>query len=255
MSRIDEILDAIGQLNSTERRTLYRHLQAMDLLEIEELLTDRDALHIAPAVARRPGRPTRPASHLQTEMAFAEDGEEEQDEGEESGDEESFRTAVSGRVVVGAPASKGEDPPNQMQPLPGQAPEKPIQIIFDGGSRGNPGEGYGSYALDWPGQRRQLVQLQFGQNVTNNEAEYDTLISALEAVAERLEKSGANPSSARVEAWGDSQLVIKQVNGEWRAKEARLRRRRDRAQKILKRFGSWSLRYHRREKSVEVLGH
>ena len=44
-----------------------------------------------------------------------------------------------------------------MSPLPGQAPEQPIEIIFDGGSRGNPGQGYGSYALLWPGLPQQVV--------------------------------------------------------------------------------------------------
>ena len=142
-----------------------------------------------------------------------------------------------------------------MAPLPGQAPERPIQIIFDGGSKGNPGYGYGSYALRWPGQGQQIVQLQFGDGITNNEAEYDTLIVALEAVQRRLVDSGADPATARLDIRGDSQLVIQQVLGKWKCNDERMRRRRDRAREVLATFGTWQLTHHARENSVEVLGH
>jgi ribonuclease HI len=142
-----------------------------------------------------------------------------------------------------------------MAPLPGQAPEQPIVVIFDGGSRGNPGQGYGSYALRWPGQPQQIVQLRFGDRVTNNEAEYDTLIAALEAILQRLEDSEAAPNTAKVEVRGDSLLVVNQVKGEWEVKEQRLQVRRDRVRKLLESFGSWQLIHHGREQSVQTLGH
>ncbi len=142
-----------------------------------------------------------------------------------------------------------------MSPLPGQAPEQPIQIVFDGGSRGNPGQGYGSYALDWPGQARQIVQLNFGDQVTNNEAEYDTLIAGLEAVRKRLLEQKADPKSVTLSIWGDSQLVCNQVRGDWRCKEPRLQARLKKARALLSAFGRATLNYHPRKKSVEILGH
>ncbi|MCA1668296.1 MAG: hypothetical protein LC793_13055 [Thermomicrobia bacterium] len=51
--------------------------------------------------------------------------------------------------------------------------EAEYTIIFDGGARGNPGEGYGSYELR-TGTHREIVRLTFGNNVTNNEAEYQS---------------------------------------------------------------------------------
>ena len=97
-----------------------------------------------------------------------------------------YRSPVSGKTVVGTfNAASPVDDPHAMHPLPGQAPEQPIGIIFDGGSKGNPGQGYGSYTLRWPGAQQQIVRLRFGDRVTNNEAEYDTLIAALEAVRSR----------------------------------------------------------------------
>jgi ribonuclease HI len=159
-----------------------------------------------------------------------------------------------GRVVIGAP-QRGDSAPHAMTPLPGQAPEAPIAIVFDGGSKGNPGEGYGSYQLRWPGAQPQLVRLQFGSNYTNNEAEYDTLIRALEDVHRRLQQLEADPGSARVEIRGDSQLVIRQVLGEWKCKDARMAQRRDQVRKLLTPLGGWSLTWHDRSNSVRDLGH
>lgn len=162
---------------------------------------------------------------------------------------------AGGKVVLGVPSDQKDVDPHAMPPLPGQAPEQPIGIIFDGGSKGNPGIGYGSYALRWPGQAQQIVQLQFGDGVTNNEAEYDTLAAALEAVVKRLHDFKADPATARVEIRGDSQLVINQVLGEWKCSEDRMRQRRDRVRTLLREFGSWEILYHPRENNVRILGH
>lgn len=129
-------------------------------------------------------------------------------------------------------------------------------IVFDGGSRGNPGQGYGSYALTrlQDGARR-LERLEFGGGYTNNEAEYDTLIAALEDLAHRIEEAGRQPKEFSLEIRGDSALVINQIQGRWKAKEARMAERRDRARELLRRFGSVDLRAHPRAESVRVLGH
>lgn len=241
MERLARLLDEIAQLAPAQRRRLFRQAQLMGLLDREDLLTDRNALEIVPAVQKRTSPPTgevRPT----TPVAPAVDGD-------------AYRSPVSGRVVVGSPQHKDEPPASVMRPLPGQAPEQPIRIVFDGGSKGNPGQGYGSYALEWPAYPRQVVRLQFGNRVTNNEAEYDTLISALEAVIKRLTETGADPRSAKVEVWGDSQLVINQVNGEWEANKPEMRVRRDKARALLDRFGTAALRYHGRSNNVEILGH
>jgi ribonuclease HI len=162
---------------------------------------------------------------------------------------------AGGKVVIGVPGEAKDVDPHAMPPLPGQAPEQPIGIIFDGGSKGNPGLGYGSYALRWPGQPQQIVQLQFGDGVTNNEAEYDTLAAALEAVVKRLRDGKADPATARVEIRGDSQLVINQVLGEWKCADERMRQRRDRVRTLLRELGGWEIRYHPRENNVRILGH
>lgn len=245
--KFDALIEQIRQLSPRERRRLTRQLRVNGLLEREDTLTDQRPLEIAPALtpAGR-GHPFSLASLSAQPVATS-----VQDEAPVV----PYKSAVSGRVVVGSPSETDPSAPSVMQPLPGQAPEQSIRVIFDGGSKGNPGLGYGSYALEWPGFPRQLVQLKFGDRVTNNEAEYDTLIAALEAITKRLQESGADPRTARLDIWGDSLLVISQIKGEWQVNKPELQTRRDRARNLLSVFGQARLTHHNREKSVEVLGH
>jgi ribonuclease HI len=129
-------------------------------------------------------------------------------------------------------------------------------LIFDGGSRGNPGQGYGSYALIrvQDGAQR-LERLQFGDRYTNNEAEYDTLIAGLEDLISRIEEAGRQPQEFEVEVRGDSALVINQVQGRWKATEPRMKERRDRCRPLLRRFRAVKLKAQPRDESVRVLGH
>jgi len=125
-------------------------------------------------------------------------------------------------------------------------------IVFDGGSRGNPGAGYGSYAVFEGTQPAPVQRLEFSDNMTNNEAEYHTLLAALKALAGEL---GRQAPQTSLEVRGDSQLVIQQVLGNWKAKDERMRDLRDQVRAALRRFGKWRLVSQPREDSVRVLGH
>src|SRR3954470_12820858 len=85
-------------------------------------------------------------------------------------------------------------------------------IIFDGGSKGNPGQGYGSYQITRASDgKARLRRLDYpGDSTTNNEAEYLTLINALEELTAGIQKAGHDPRAFSVEIQGDSQLVLKQ---------------------------------------------
>jgi ribonuclease HI len=128
-------------------------------------------------------------------------------------------------------------------------------IIFDGGSKGNPGRGYGSYAIQTTGSPPRIVSLDFPGRVTNNEAEYDTLIAALESLADVVRRQGGDPATRQIEVRGDSLLVIEQVTGRWKASEPRMRERRDRVRVLAGRFKRVSYVHHPRSESVKVLGH
>ena len=248
MSRmLEQLVNQIGRLAPGQRRILFRQLKAMGLLEAEVLLSDRDPLGISLAVpmknleknkkkgvseSERPS-PPRPADRPQVLDAGS---------------------AVSGSATTGRAVQQDNAQP-ESSPVLGKAPKDPIQIVFDGGSRGNPGEGYGSFALDWPGYAREVVQLTFGDQATNNEAEYDTLIAALETVRDRMVELQIEPGSAILSIWGDSLLVCNQVRGEWACKEPRLQVRLRIVTDLLNGFGESELSHHPREKSVEILGH
>jgi ribonuclease HI len=129
-------------------------------------------------------------------------------------------------------------------------------IVFDGGSRGNPGVGYGSYVLtrnhDGKSKKRRL---RFSGLVTSNQAEYRALIAGLEDLIGTIVKAGRSPSDISIEIKGDSQLVIRQTEGSWKTKSLNLMPLRDRVEELLAKTGSFELVWHPREKSEELLGH
>jgi ribonuclease HI len=127
-------------------------------------------------------------------------------------------------------------------------------VIFDGGSKGNPGPGYGSYSFQLNGGLPSMARVEFGE-MTNNEAEYEALIAALEDLHARLVADGISPLQHQVTVRGDSRLVINQVTGAWKARDPRMLLRRNRAREILARFGRVSVEKVAREQIVEVLGH
>ncbi len=124
-------------------------------------------------------------------------------------------------------------------------------IVFDGGSLGNPGKGYGSYQIvDGRGAIVAEERLEYGNQITNNGAEFRTLVAALERV---LGTSGDDRPSVAVR--GDSQLVINGVTGAWKIKHPDLKPLHERAVALLGRLGRTDIRWHRRDRSVDALGH
>ena len=129
-------------------------------------------------------------------------------------------------------------------------------IVFDGGSHGNPGVGYGSYALvrNQDGKLRKR-RLRFGDQVTSNQAEYQALITALEDLIRTIVKAGRSPADFSVEIKGDSQLVMRQIEGSWKTKSLNLMPLRDRVEELLARMGSFELAWQPRTQSEDLLGH
>lgn len=129
----------------------------------------------------------------------------------------------------------------------------PFLIVFDGGAIGNPGKGYGSFEILQHGVPVHPVERrEYGMQVTNNVAEYRTLIAALSWLAETL---GERSREAVVEVRGDSQLVIFQVTGRWKIKKPHLGALASDVRMLMMRFKSVSLDWHPRIMSVRRLGH
>jgi ribonuclease HI len=127
------------------------------------------------------------------------------------------------------------------------------EIVFDGGSLGNPGLGYGSYEITSDGVVLHRVERrEFGQGVTNNQAEYRSLIGALSWLLNHL---GDAARSATVSVNGDSQLVLNQLDGKWKVKNEGLKPFFAEASALRKQFGRVTLTWHDRSNSVRRLGH
>ena len=128
-------------------------------------------------------------------------------------------------------------------------------LVFDGGSQGNPGPAYGSYRF---GPKRGKLgnprRLDLGRG-TNNEAEYATLIAGVQAVLADLRDRKTHPSTVTLEIRGDSQLVIRQVEGAWKAKDARMRDFRDKVRSLLSAFAGVHYTHQPRSRTVSLLGH
>jgi ribonuclease HI len=139
--------------------------------------------------------------------------------------------AYDGKVVV-----QGSDPTrltNLLREGGGRA-----HVYFDGASRGNPGPG----AVGWCLVTSDGVVAEGGERigtVTNNQAEYAALIRALEAADEY--------GFDEIDVRGDSELIVRQVRGEWDANDPELRERRVRARELLERFDRWSIGHVPRE--------
>ena len=135
---------------------------------------------------------------------------------------------------------------------PAAADGADFTLVFDGGSLGNPGRGYGSYEIVTPAGSLAARKIEFGDNMTNNQAEFHALIAGLE---ELLKQLGPESVSRSLVVRGDSQLVIRGLSGTWRIKTPGLRPLYAEASKLLGRFRSARLEWQPREESVKAFGH
>jgi ribonuclease HI len=112
-------------------------------------------------------------------------------------------------------------------------------VYFDGACRGNPGPA----AVGWvivTGDGG--IVAEGGERIgetTNNRAEYEALVRALEVAADF--------GFDAVEVRGDSELIVKQVHGEYDTNDPDLRERRVTVRELLTRFDDWSLTHVPRE--------
>jgi ribonuclease HI len=109
-----------------------------------------------------------------------------------------------------------------------------LVVHVDGGARGNPGPAAAAAVLSTPGgdvvdEAHELLGV-----VSNNVAEYRGLLLGLE----RAVALGAD----EVEVVNDSELVAKQVNGQYKVKHPDMRPLHARAMEALGQFRRWSIR-------------
>jgi ribonuclease HI len=115
-------------------------------------------------------------------------------------------------------------------------------LFADGGSRGNPGPAASAAVLlDPAGELLEEIGAYLGV-ATNNVAEWTALVIGLEAAAKR----GIRRLAVRL----DSELVVKQLRGEYRVKHAGLQPLHRRAQQLLRAFGEVDIRHVPRKQNA-----
>ncbi len=119
-----------------------------------------------------------------------------------------------------------------------------LVVNVDGGARGNPGPAAIAAVLQGPGGE---VLEEHGERIgraTNNVAEYRALLLGIELAAAH--------GPRELELVGDSELIVKQVRGEYKVKDATMRELHAQVKRALRAFDSWSIRHVRREHNAEA---
>ena len=119
-----------------------------------------------------------------------------------------------------------------------------LTVNVDGGARGNPGPAaIGVVIRDAEG----LIVDEHGERIgdaTNNVAEYTALIRGIQRAAEL--------GASELDLVGDSELVVRQVEGRYKVKKSGLKPLHAEVRQALSAFESWSIRHVRREHNAEA---
>lgn len=114
----------------------------------------------------------------------------------------------------------------------------------DGGARGNPGPAAAAAVATGSGGEVLGERSAYLGATTNNVAEYRALLLGLELAGEL--------GAREVEVVNDSELVARQVGGQYKVKNAGLRPLHAEAMQALRRFERWSVRSVRRESNARA---
>ena len=92
-----------------------------------------------------------------------------------------------------------------------------LNLYFDGACTPNPKgfASYGIYLKEFDERVSDIIGI--GEGMTNQVAEYTALLEGLKLLKEHC------MNGDEIKIFGDSQLVIKQINGEWKIKDNRLK--------------------------------
>ena len=138
-------------------------------------------------------------------------------------------------------AQRMEESTKTPQSLPSREETLEFFIHADGASRGNPGEaGIGAVIADTEGRTVKEIKRFLGM-ATNNVAEYRAVIFALEQAWQL--------GAAKVRVYLDSELVVRQLRGEYRVREAHLQTLHQQAMKTLNCFSQYRIQNIPREEN------
>jgi len=119
-----------------------------------------------------------------------------------------------------------------------------VTVNVDGGARGNPGPAaIGVVLRNGDGSVVEEVGERIGE-ATNNVAEYRALLRGIELAAAH--------GAQELELIGDSELVVRQVEGRYKVKNAGMKELHAEVKRALGGFDSWSIRHVRRAENADA---
>ncbi len=119
-----------------------------------------------------------------------------------------------------------------------------ITLYTDGGSRGNPGPGAGAFVIS--NQKGEILEARgiYLGNTTNNVAEYTAMLEGLKA---------ANTAGfKKLKVFSDSELMVRQINGQYKVKNQNLKTYYTNCMQILSGFASWQVNHVKRDKNKQA---
>ena len=122
--------------------------------------------------------------------------------------------------------------------------DKQIIAHIDGGSRGNPGPAAYAVVVSAEDGTRLASLSKYLGHATNNVAEYNGLLAALEYALEH--------GYGRLKIVTDSELMARQINGQYKVKNANLKVLYDRAHTLIAQFDAFRMEHVRREHNREA---
>ena len=156
-----------------------------------------------------------------------------------------WRPAQTGRQTApdgGAPGARADDEGARS----GNPHDARYRLFTDGGARGNPGPaGIGARLLAADGAVVEELADAIG-TATNNVAEYQALVAGLELALDH--------GVQRLDVFLDSELVVRQIGGRYRVKDATLKALHEQATRLLHRFHEVEVRHIPREQNSEADG-
>jgi ribonuclease HI len=129
-----------------------------------------------------------------------------------------------------------------MPDLPAEG--KQIIAHIDGGSRGNPGPAAYAVVVDIEDGTHLASLSKYLGHTTNNVAEYQGLLAALEFALEHNHR--------RLKVITDSELMARQINGQYKVKNPNLKVLYDRARALITQFDTFRIEHVRREHNREA---